>query len=47
MNEWERSLTPSPSPGGLSPVTADKEGKGDYLGRAVSPAGSFKETKND
>jgi hypothetical protein len=36
MNEWERSLTPSP---GL----VDKEG--DYLGRAVSPAGSLKEVK--
>lgn len=45
MNEWERSLTPSP---GLSPVMADgKDAKGDYLGRAVSPAGSFKEVKAD
>jgi hypothetical protein len=44
MNEWERSLTPSP---GLSPVIADKDAKSDYLGRAVSPAGSFKEVKAD
>ncbi|KAI4744497.1 hypothetical protein E4T50_05136 [Aureobasidium sp. EXF-12298] len=44
MNEWERSLTPSP---GLSPVIADKDAKCDYLGRAVSPAGSFKEMKAD
>lgn len=38
MNEWEKSLTPSPG---------DGERQGDYLGRAISPAGSFKETKND
>ncbi|KAG9679580.1 DNA ligase/mRNA capping enzyme, partial [Aureobasidium melanogenum] len=38
MNEWEKSLSPSPAEG---------DRQGDYMGRAISPAGSFKETKND
>ncbi|CAD0111963.1 unnamed protein product, partial [Aureobasidium uvarum] len=38
MNEWERSL---------SPTSGDTDRQGDYLERAISPAGSFKETKND
>ncbi|KAI4743199.1 hypothetical protein E4T50_06403 [Aureobasidium sp. EXF-12298] len=38
MNEWEKSLSPSPAEG---------DSQGDYMGRAISPAGSFKETKND
>lgn len=37
MNEWEKSLTPSPG---------DGERQVDYMGRAMSP-GSFKENKND
>ncbi|KAI5204493.1 hypothetical protein E4T39_03503 [Aureobasidium subglaciale] len=38
MNEWEKSLTSSPT---------DTERQGDYLERTISPVGSFKETKND